>query len=314
VVGVVGYGNTELTFALKNIYEENKMPLLVPTVSSDELIVDEKYIYQMASSINESSMLLTSVAYMDESMKNAVIIYSDDDYADEFSKTLELRLTENKRVAVVDKICRPDVYKDIPECLKKWKALDVDTVFLIGHDILLYQDYVSVINELDSNIRIYFSDDFENYYLDGREAYPYYENVYQCSMAQYDYNDEITDFYKRYKENFGFYPNSDAVQVYDSIMIIAKAIAENNVRTSEELKDFLDSSENINSIYGDEIYLQDNMMCGKMCFLQKYNEDGTLSYSFGMVNDDLYDVWYNYYPIEMINELARTGDYSDEQQ
>jgi ABC-type branched-subunit amino acid transport system substrate-binding protein len=133
-------------------------------------------------------------------------------------------------------------------------------------------------------------------------------------MAQYDYNDEITDFYKRYKENFGFYPNSDAVQVYDSIMIIAKAIAENNVRTSEELKDFLDSSENINSIYGDEIYLQDNMMCGKMCFLQKYNEDGTLSYSFGMVNDDLYDVWYNYYPIEMINELARTGDYSDEQQ
>lgn len=312
ITGVVGHINTDMCLSLKNIYEENHIPLIVPTIDSDKLLDSgEQYIYRTMPDMTTSSEFLTALAYIHENIENVIIIYSDGQYGNEFSKVLEQSLVEDKSVTVADKVCSPDIYKDIPDCIKKWKALEADTVFLIG-DLALYQYYVPVIKEFNPDMNIYCSVDFENYYLDDREVYPYYENVYQLAQAQYDYNDKLESFYERYREKYGSIPNSDAVQVYDDIMIIAKAIAENNVRSPQELKNFLDTADDIGSIYGDDLHFVDNEVRNKMNFIQSYNEDGTLSYSIGLTNDELDEVWLNYYSADVINELALTEDYSNE--
>lgn len=314
MVGVVGHINTDMCLSMKNIYEENHMPLLVPTIDSDKLLDSgEKYIYRTMPNMTTEAEFFTSFAYIDETMKNAVIIYSDGQYGNEFSKVLEKSLVEDKAVTVSDKICSPDVYKDIPDCIKKWRALDIDTVFLIGN-LELYQYYVPIIKEFDSDIKIYSSVDFENYYLDDREVYPYYEGVYQLSVSQYDYNDELGDFYKRYEEKYGSMPNSDAVQVYDDIMIIAKAISEQGVRSPEQLKNFLDTSEGVGSIYGSELCFSDNEMRNKICFVQSYNENGTLSSSIGFTNNQLDEIWLNYYSTDVIDEFALRGEYTNNEE
>lgn len=312
IVGVVGHINTDMCLSLKNIYEENQIPLIVPTIDSNKLLDSgEKYIYRTMPNMTTSSEFLTALAYIHENIENVVIIYSDGQYGNEFSKVLEQSLVEDKSVTVADKVCAPDVYKDMPDCIKKWKALDADTVFLIGN-LELYQYYVPLVKEFNPDMNIYSSVDFENYYLDDREVYPYYENVYQLAQSQYDYNDELKSFYERYQQKYGSVPNSDAVQIYDDIMIIAKAIAENNVRSPQQLKNFLDSAEDIGSIYGDDLYFSENEVRNKMNFIQSYNEDGSLSYSIGLTNDELDEVWLNYYSSDVINELAFMGDYSDE--
>lgn len=311
VIGVVGHMNTDLCLALKNTYEDNKLPLLVPTIDSNELIDSNEYIYQTLPDMTSNSRLFTTMAYIDESIDNVVIIYSDSQYGNEFSKILEQSLIEDKVVTIADKVCSPDVYKDIPDCIQKWKALDVDTVFLVG-DIDLYQHYAPFIKNLNQDIKIYSTVDYQNLYLQDRNAYPYYNDVYQFATTQVDYNDELEEFYKKYNDKFGFDPNSDDVQIYDNIMIMAKAIADNNVRSPEELKNFLDNSEDIGSICGDNICFEDNKISNKICFIQSFNEDGTLSYSLGFTNNEINAIWDDYYSSERIEEYERVGDYSNE--
>ena len=256
-VGVVGHLYSNICLSLKNVYEENKMPLLVPSVNSQNLLDEnEQYIYQTVPDVLSESRLLTAISYFEDNVKNAVIIYSDTEYGNEFSKTLESAITEDKIINIIDKVCTPNVYKDFPMALEKWKALDFDTVFLTG-DVDLYQYYVSAIKEVNPDINIYISFDMEDAILSDSSAYPYYDGIYQLAWSQYNYNQELQDLYTRFENKFGYRPSSKEIQIYDNIMIIAKAIAYHDVRTPEDLKKFLDTSENIGSIYGN-LYFENN--------------------------------------------------------
>lgn len=311
VVGVVSKMSTDICLSLKNLYQENSIPMLLPVTNSDEIKVTDNCIYQMLPNMTTTSRMFTTLAYMNEKMKNSVIIYSDDGYGNEFSKILEQSLTEDKVVKVVDKICMPDIYTDIPDCMKKWRALDTDSVFLIG-GILMYQYYVPVIRELNPDINIYYMADYEGEYLSDRITYEYYDNIYQFSFVQDNYSEQISDFNKRFEEKFGKMPNSDTVQVYDNIMIIAKAVAENGVRTPDELKNFIESSDDIGSIFGKVSFdTEERDVDNKICFIQNYDESGNLKYSLGLTNNEIDDIWSGYYNTDIINEFARLEDYRD---
>ena len=311
-IGVVGHLYTNLCLSLKNVYEENKMPLLVPSVNSQSLLDEnEKYVYQTVPDVLSESRFLTTLSYFKNNVKNAVIIYSDTEYGNEFSKTLESVITEDKKINVIDKVCTPNVYKEFPTSLEKWKALDFDTVFLTG-DMELYQYYVPTIKEANPDANIYISFDMESNILSDDIAYPYYDGVYQLAWSQYNYNQELQDLYTRFENECGYRPSSKQIQIYDNIMIIAKAIAYQNVRTSEDLKEFLDTSTNIYSIYNDNLYFENNKIQNKISFIQSYDMNGNLTNSYYLTNNDVYNVWYDYYSLEAINEYLKVGEYNYE--
>lgn len=310
-IGVVGHLYSNICLSLKNVYEENKMPLLVPSVNSQNLLDEnEQYIYQTVPDVLSESRLLTAISYFKDDVKNAVIIYSDTEYGNEFSKTLESTITEDKIISIIDKVCTPNVYKDFPVALEKWKALDFDTVFLTG-DVDLYQYYVSAIKEVNPDINIYISFDMEDAILSDSSAYPYYDGIYQLAWSQYNYNQELQDLYTRFEDRFGYRPSSKEIQIYDNIMIIAKAIAYHNVRTPEDLKNFLDTSENIGSIY-DNLYFENNKIQNKISFLQSYDIDGNIISSYYATNSDVYNIWDDYYSLDTINKYLKVSDYVNE--
>jgi hypothetical protein len=102
------------------------------------------------------------------------------------------------------------------------------------------------------------------------------------------------------------------VQIYDDIMIIAKAIAYNGVRTREDLKEFLDTADDIGSIYGEGLYFKNNSIQNKMMFVQSYDSNGKLTSSIGFTNTEIYEIWWYYYAEELIDEYAKVGEYDSE--
>ena len=151
----------------------------------------------------------------------------------------------------------------------------------------------------------------EDAILSDSSAYPYYDGIYQLSWSQYNYNQELQDLYTRFENQFGYRPSSKEIQVYDNIMIIAKAIAYHDVRTSEDLKNFLDTSENIGSIY-DNLYFENNKIQNKISFLQSYDIYGNIISSCYATNNDVYNIWDDYYSLDTINQYLKVGDYINE--
>ena len=94
-------------------------------------------------------------------------------------------------------------------------------------------------------------------------------------------------------------------------MIIAKAIAYHDVRTPEDLKNFLDTSENIGSIY-DNLYFENNKIQNKISFLQSYDIDGNIINSYYATNSDVYNIWDDYYSLDTINKYLKVSDYVNE--
>ena len=308
-VGVVGHLYSSLCLSLKNVYEEANMPLVVPYVSSEKLLNDdEQYIYQTVSDMSCDSKYFTTISYHMNTIHNAVIVYSDTDYGNEFSKTLENTLTEDKIINVIDKVCSPNVYREFPECLEKWQSLDFDTVFLVG-DVDLYQYYIPDIKQANPNANIFISSDIETTILYNPESYTYYDDVYQLSWSQYDQTQELQNLYDRYYQAYGEYPSVREVQIYDDIMVIAKAIANENVRTSKDLKNYLDTSNDIQSIFGDGLYFNENRIQNKQCYIHSYNQDGLISNSYSLTIEQIEDIWYNYYDESLINEYLKVGEY-----
>ncbi len=308
MVGVVGHMYTDLCLSLKNVYDENKMPLLVPDIESNELLNDNNgYIYQTISNISNVANLYTTMAYNND-MSNIAIVYTNSKYGNELSKEFEQYLVQETNVTIVDKVCDPDINKDMPSCLKKWKALDVDTIFLFTN-FEPVKLYLPEIEKLGSDVNVYISSDFESEFLSYDVAYG--DNVYLLSASQYDYNPELEDLYQRYEDTYGERLSTSMAQIYDDVMIIAKAIAYNGVRTPAELKEFLDTTDDIGSIYGDDLYFTNNYIQNKMSFIQSYDDVGNLTYSMGFTNTDLDEIWYDYYAQEYIDTYARVGEYNN---
>jgi ABC-type branched-subunit amino acid transport system substrate-binding protein len=249
-----------------------------------------------------------------EGMKNVAVIYTDSTYGKEMASQFTYYMMDDvtSNTKVVDQVCNPDIYTEIPNCLKKWKALDVDTVFIFS-DLDGVYTYLPIIEEMDNDINVYLSSDYESFFL--TEYYDYlskYDNVYQMSSVQYDYNAELEEFCQRYSDTYGTRPDSTMVQIYDDIMIIAKAIAYNGVRTREDLKEFLDTTDDIGSIYGEGLYFKNNSIQNKMMFVQSYDSNGELTSSIGFTNTEIYEIWWYYYAEELIDEYAKVGEYDSE--
>ena len=265
IIAVVGHWYSDICTPLTNIYEKNGKVLLIPNSTSPNIVKsNSKYIFQNVPTDTYIGEDMCNYAKKNGS-KNIVILYENSSYGEVMSASLE-KYAESIGLNVIDKYSGIMNETNLKQLDQKWSLLNYDTVMVVSK----FQDGFQIINQMkntNANLEYICTDGFD---FDFPIDYNNFDNVIVSSFYNPEINNPINNEFKRkYVEKYSKDPDSWAAMGYDNIKIITDAIINNNIRTSEELANYLSNSECIESIYGTINFKNDHKVSGRTIFNKK---------------------------------------------
>lgn len=266
VIGVVGHWTSNISESIVNLYVLGKTPLIVPTVSASSLTEESYgYIFKNIPSEQQIGRKMCNFVF-EQGGKSAVIYYEDSMYGFLLSTIIE-KYADSLGIKIIDRVCQPTLDKDFPDLEKKWSAMDYDTVFVVSN----VQEGAAFINKLRTlgyDGQIVCSDE-----MDSESLTTLLKDINQTIVVCSIFNDnlstpEIKRIQQDYIQRFGKQPDVWALQGYDCVKLVANAIANHNVRTKEQLAEYFQNAEEINSIFGKTYFDKSGQVVGKQVYLK----------------------------------------------
>lgn len=275
VIGVVGHWYSDICSSVTDLYNRNHKTLLVPTVSITGLASKDKpYIFQNIPNDRQIGKVLCDYAQQ-QGVKSLVIYYEDSTYGFTMSAEVQ-KYCQQLGITVCDKLTGLTLKRDLPEAKRKWDAAGYDGVILISN----VEEGATFINELrilGSKALILCSDGMDSEslpkLLNDNSGELYVASIYNSESTL----EGIKGFKERFKKQYNKEPDVWAFQGYDCVMTIAHAVAEHEVTTSEQLKDYLQTAKDIPSIFGKLSFTGDHEVEGKAIYLKKVSRTGIQS-------------------------------------
>ena len=152
-------------------------------------------------------------------MERIAIYHSDTDYERGMARWF-LRGLEGTDTKVVDVATTTPLDTELETMLERWEALGVDTVFVsqyLGEDAF---DILRLVRTAypEMNILGDFSFDYTDFLLADRAVS---DDIYIAHPVPLEPGGEVESFYARYREKYGTEPTQWAVQLYDSVRMVA---------------------------------------------------------------------------------------------
>ena len=274
VIGVVGHLGSAICLPLSSIYTRGRQTMVVPTVSVVSLTaVPSDYVFRNIPADGQISEKMCTYA-VEQGVKRAVIFYEDTPYGFEMSSILEL-YAQWLGIEIVDRVCSPDLNRELSAMERKWRALEYDAVFLISNfGEGLY--FIDALRELGFGGPVICSHAMD---VDASVVREYLSAdgggiVISSIVNSERLSEGLELFYERYRERFGMSADVLAIQSYDSVMIVAEAVAYHHVRTSDELAAYLTAAGNLGSIFGVTSFDRNRDIVGKAVYLKKVTDEG----------------------------------------
>lgn len=272
VIGVVGHWYSDICSSVTDLYNRNQKTLLVPTVSMTGLTsADAPYIFQNIPNDRQIGKVLCDYAQK-QGVKGLVIYYEDSSYGFTMSTEVE-KYCLSLGIKVCDKRTGLVLKRDLPEAKRKWDAAGYDGVILISN-VEEGAAFVNELKALGSDALILCSDGMDSEslpkLLSDNSGDIYVASIYNSESTQ----EGIKSFKERFIKQYGKDPDVWAFQGYDCVMTIAHAVAEHEVVTSGQLKDYLETAKDMPSIFGNLNFNKDHEVEGKSIYLKKVSRSG----------------------------------------
>lgn len=195
--------------------------LLITYYSAPDSLFENGYTMVFRNCYGESDLGSAIAAYAveREDMNRIAIYHSDTDYEQEMARAF-LRGVSGTDTEVVDIVTTTPLETELETMLERWETLGVDTVFVsqyYGEDAFDVLRRIRTANP-DMNILGDFSFDYTDYLLADIAVS---NDIYIATPIPLESSAEVDDFYQRYRETYGAEPTQWAVQLYDSVRMVA---------------------------------------------------------------------------------------------
>ncbi len=272
VIGVVGHWYSDICSSVTDLYNRSNKTLVVPTVSMTGLATeDTPYIFQNIPSDRQIGKALCDYAAA-KGISSVVIYYEDSAYGFTMSAEVE-KYCSSLGITVCDRISGLVRERDMVDAKRKWDAAGYEAVILISN-VEEGAVFVNRLRALGSDAMVLCGDGMDSESLPkllaGDAGELYVASINNSETAK----EGLIDFRERYEKKYGTQPDVWAFQGYDSVMLIAHAVAEHGVTTSEGLRDYLESAREIDSIFGTLRFNLSHEVEGKSIYLMKVSRSG----------------------------------------
>jgi branched-chain amino acid transport system substrate-binding protein len=269
VIGVIGHWFSDVCMPLSNMYRQGEKLLLIPMVSVSRMTEPPSdYLFRIIPNDDQVSHAMCDYAQAKDT-KRAVIYYEDSDYGFSMSAEME-RYAETLGIKIVDRICAPGDL-ELSDLSRKWAALEYDTVFVVAN-VNEGTSFVNRLTDLGFTGRYVCSDGMDVDSVLTELNANSNEVVIATTFNNEISSPEMRDFISRFREEFGKEPDFWSVQGYDSVMLIAKAVRDGDVRTSKQLSAYLSAAETIGSVYGSERFNERHELVGRAVYMKAIGE------------------------------------------
>ena len=268
VIGVVGHWYSDICMPVSSIYTMAGQTLIVPTVSIPSLTSPPSAsLFRNIPADDQISRRMCDYA-LRQGTRRAVVYYENSMYGFEMSTWLE-QYARSAGIDVVDRMRSPDLGQELVVLNRKWRALDYDTVFVVSN-VEEGAAFINALRALGFEGAIICSDGMDSASL-GRHLNTADGELVISSIFHSERPPEgIVTFQQRYNERFGTPPDVWAMQGYDCVMIVAQAVADHDVRTSDELSAYLSAADSLESIFGMLSFDDRHEITGKSVYLKRW--------------------------------------------
>lgn len=255
VVAVLGAATTGNTKAATPAANQNKVPLISGSATSDDVTVDSngkvrEYIFKTCFSDSFQGVMMSNFAYNDLSLKNAAVLT---DTASDYSKGLAKSFKENY-AKLGGTVTAEESYKtkdtDFKTVLTNIKSKNPDVLFVPGY----YEEVGLIIRqarELGIDVPILGGDGYESPKLTelaGKEALN--KVYYTTAYSSQDTDPNVVKFKKAYKAKYGKEPDAFGALGYDLGYFLADGLKRAGEADREKLKNALAEAKDFKGVTG----------------------------------------------------------------
>ncbi len=195
--------------------------LLVTYYSAPDSLFENGYTHVLRNCYGENDLGRAIAAYAAgrQDIRRVAVYHSDTDYERGLVRAF-LREAQTSDMEIVDIVTTTPLETELDAALARWEALGVDTVlvsqYLAGDSF----DILRRARALDPEMNILgdFSFDYTDDLLANGDIS---DDIYIAGPLALDDSGELESFYRRYEQHYGAKPTQWAVQLYDSIRMVA---------------------------------------------------------------------------------------------
>jgi branched-chain amino acid transport system substrate-binding protein len=247
ITAVVGHWSTNISYYAEDIYEKNKVVMLTPR-STGLVLFEEKfnYIFRMIGSNKVFAQAIASYMY-ERGYRNTAVLFSEDEFGIDLAKIIERELNE-KGIRVVDRITNiTPLNADL--ILSRWNAFGCDAVILTS-SYPYYIEHIRTIRGSGSMLPVIGDDTLE--WL-SRDELPegYLDSMYFLTLNR---NEIDIDFMESFRREYGRYPDTPAMNVYESIILLKDAIEAVGSTDGTAIANFLSNLKDYKTVSGPRTY------------------------------------------------------------
>jgi branched-chain amino acid transport system substrate-binding protein len=241
ICAVIGHGYSDISMPCSLIYQYYGI-LTFNYISTihDLTQRNNSLLFSNTPDDNDFAEKLASLCEKND-YKNVLIYYLENTSGISLSNSFELSCN-NLGIEVVnrDSYDLTTLNKSIDRTVKKWKTnFNFDAVFIAGR-MPIIKNIIQVIRENNLECPIIGADPFDDPLL--AKELPESENGRIFAVSNYNSqskNINFREFYDSFQKKFGTEPDQEAFQVYDALIVLAKAISYANSAEPEKIAHFL---------------------------------------------------------------------------
>jgi len=243
VAGIVGPLTSTASLAAGPVATTSKVPLISPYATNSKVTVDGgDYVFRACFIDPFQGVVISKFAIEDLKSKKAAVLYN---VANDYAKGLtDVFVEEFKKMGgeIVGVKTFNEGDQDFNAQLTQLKSLDADVLFLPN----MYNSVGLIAKQakdLDYNVTLLGGDgwDSPDLFEIGGEAVE--GSYFSTHFSPDDTAEIVSEFVKKYKEEYGTIPDVCATLSYDATKILLKAIEEAGTTDAEKVKDALKNLE-----------------------------------------------------------------------
>jgi branched-chain amino acid transport system substrate-binding protein len=248
ITAVIGHGSENVSFFVKDIYEELGIVMIVPNSTNLRLFdLKRRYVFRMI--VNSLAYARTVVEFAEQNgIRRPAIYYDDDESSDghDLARVVESELMK-RQIRVADRMS--DLTPaNIKETVYRWRAFGADALILAKH-ITRQGEPIKLVREAGMDFPIIcLENEFTN--SGGRTVSAlkkYSDNLY---AAGYGIENIDPAFLANFRSIYGYVPNPVDVADYEAVHLLSDAMNAEGSVDSDAIANYLRNLKDYPSVLG----------------------------------------------------------------
>jgi branched-chain amino acid transport system substrate-binding protein len=267
ILAVIGHWYSDICLPISEIYEEAGLLTIVPTVSNPELTAQGyEYIFQSITSDKKITEKMCAYAKSKE-YTNVVVYYEDSSYGENLARALEEEAAKSDLV-IVDRRSGLVSDEQFRKAYDKWVALEFDAV-LLALNMPEGANFIKRLRQINQEVGVIAADGLDVADVITELGEDAEGLVIVTSYNPSDTRPQMESFLKKYQEKYHEEPDVWAIQGYESLQLLARALKGTESFSSAALAAFLRQMEPWPSISGTISFNQSGEIEGREIYTKQ---------------------------------------------